>query len=83
MRTDQRTWTLITPDLRFSHTATASRDDIPSEAATEIREILENLRVASERGTGLARLVVTSGEFRQLLKEGWDLVKDMWVNRTT
>lgn len=56
---------------------TASRSDVPQDVTHEVKEILDRMREAVRRSAGLARLVVTSGEFRQLLRESWDLVKDM------
>jgi hypothetical protein len=70
--------TLIT--VSILPTVSASRTDIPPEWIKEVQDALARLKQASDRATGLARLVVTSSEFRQLLQEGWELVKDMWVH---
>ncbi|KAI9010781.1 hypothetical protein DFJ74DRAFT_319279 [Hyaloraphidium curvatum] len=56
--------------------ATAERNDIPVDVREEIKGVLEQLRKGVDQGARLARLLVTSGEFRQLLSESWELIKD-------
>ncbi|KAI9031050.1 hypothetical protein DFJ74DRAFT_654528 [Hyaloraphidium curvatum] len=55
--------------------AAAERTDLPVDVR-EIKGVLEQLRKGVDQGARLARLLVTSAEFRQLLGEAWDLVKD-------
>ena len=69
-------------DPFFAFQATASRTDIPVDIANELKTVTDRMSAAVKRASGLARLVVTSGEFRELVAEAWAIVTEAWVGES-